>query len=262
VPYCQNCGAEIASGAKFCAECGAKISKQERKPKVPTCPKCGAEIESGEKFCSECGAKVSPKLKKAAAAKKKISAREAKSQEKVMDSQSGGIVFAEKAKTAPKETRDRKPKITFKIDKRKIMFLAGIAIIIVALVGIYMFVSSPMQTGVPVYPEATEATIQGMTIDDILSEIGQTLPTEWSAKMYQTTATAGALTNWYRSNMPGWTNVYDDMMEGVDFSMDILGFTKGSDAAFIVSISVLETRYFIIMEGPAADIQDIISGNF
>ena len=49
---CSACGAKIATGAKFCPECGAK----QGGPAV--CPACGKEIPAGSKFCPECGAKV------------------------------------------------------------------------------------------------------------------------------------------------------------------------------------------------------------
>ena len=48
---CPSCGKQNASGAKFCADCGAKMEIA----KVP-CIKCGAELREGAKFCNECGA--------------------------------------------------------------------------------------------------------------------------------------------------------------------------------------------------------------
>ena len=48
---CPKCGATVAGG-KFCLNCGA--------PLTPTsCPKCGKEIAPGAKFCGECGEKLS-----------------------------------------------------------------------------------------------------------------------------------------------------------------------------------------------------------
>jgi len=47
---CPKCGAEIPEGAKFCNECGNKMTV--------TCPKCGADIKPGVKFCNECGTKI------------------------------------------------------------------------------------------------------------------------------------------------------------------------------------------------------------
>lgn len=47
---CPECGAELVNGAKFCANCGKKISS--------TCPKCGTELAGGAKFCANCGEKL------------------------------------------------------------------------------------------------------------------------------------------------------------------------------------------------------------
>ena len=48
---CPTCGKQNAVGAKFCADCGAKMEIAQ----VP-CVKCGANLREGAKFCSECGA--------------------------------------------------------------------------------------------------------------------------------------------------------------------------------------------------------------
>jgi membrane protease subunit (stomatin/prohibitin family) len=49
---CPNCEAPLASNAKFCPECGAKL-KDAR-----FCEKCGAKMSSEAKFCPECGEKA------------------------------------------------------------------------------------------------------------------------------------------------------------------------------------------------------------
>lgn len=49
---CPNCDAPLASNAKFCPECGAKI--QEKK----FCTECGSALTPGAKFCPECGVKA------------------------------------------------------------------------------------------------------------------------------------------------------------------------------------------------------------
>ncbi len=46
---CPSCGQSVAKG-KFCPECGHKF--------ITNCPKCGAELVSGAKFCLECGEKL------------------------------------------------------------------------------------------------------------------------------------------------------------------------------------------------------------
>jgi len=44
---CASCGAELPSGAKFCAECGTPVAS--------ACRTCGTELVPGQKFCPECG---------------------------------------------------------------------------------------------------------------------------------------------------------------------------------------------------------------
>lgn len=45
---CQNCGTEASVGAKFCATCGAGLTR--------ACPTCGSPFKPGLKFCEGCGA--------------------------------------------------------------------------------------------------------------------------------------------------------------------------------------------------------------
>jgi class 3 adenylate cyclase/tetratricopeptide (TPR) repeat protein len=44
---CSNCAAEVASDARFCAQCG--------QPVAPACPSCGAEVAADARFCASCG---------------------------------------------------------------------------------------------------------------------------------------------------------------------------------------------------------------
>ena len=44
-----SCGASVAGGAKFCPECGQKVTAKQH------CPGCGVEATPGAKFCAECG---------------------------------------------------------------------------------------------------------------------------------------------------------------------------------------------------------------
>ena len=50
---CPECEAPLASNAKFCPECGAKLKA------AVFCPECGAKLTPGSKFCQECGQKLS-----------------------------------------------------------------------------------------------------------------------------------------------------------------------------------------------------------
>jgi class 3 adenylate cyclase len=44
---CTKCGTESATGRKFCAVCGSRLSSR--------CPKCGAENAPSSGFCEDCG---------------------------------------------------------------------------------------------------------------------------------------------------------------------------------------------------------------
>lgn len=48
---CPQCGAPLVPGAKFCPECGTKLSTAK------FCIECGSQILPNAKFCPECGAK-------------------------------------------------------------------------------------------------------------------------------------------------------------------------------------------------------------
>lgn len=38
--HCNNCGAELASGTKFCPKCGTKVEEAQKM----FCPQCGNEL--------------------------------------------------------------------------------------------------------------------------------------------------------------------------------------------------------------------------
>ena len=46
---CASCGGTLATGAKFCANCGTPV------PSKAFCTGCGKELASGAKFCANCG---------------------------------------------------------------------------------------------------------------------------------------------------------------------------------------------------------------
>lgn len=46
--HCSTCGSENPAGAKFCKDCGARLSR--------CCPSCGHEAGADARFCTECGA--------------------------------------------------------------------------------------------------------------------------------------------------------------------------------------------------------------
>ena len=48
---CPNCEAPLATNAKFCPECGTKLTASH-------CTQCGAKLSPNAKFCAECGTKT------------------------------------------------------------------------------------------------------------------------------------------------------------------------------------------------------------
>lgn len=52
VASCPQCGTSLATNAKFCPNCGAKLKNEAH------CTQCGALLQPGAKFCADCGAKT------------------------------------------------------------------------------------------------------------------------------------------------------------------------------------------------------------
>lgn len=73
--FCSNCGKELATGAKFCFECGAPVDKANETVRrtvysgeIHKCPSCGEILQSMTAICPSCGheinsAKLSSALK-------------------------------------------------------------------------------------------------------------------------------------------------------------------------------------------------------
>lgn len=53
---CQNCGGQIADGAKFCPLCGKPVENTENVTQF--CPNCGSKLAPNAAFCNGCGKKV------------------------------------------------------------------------------------------------------------------------------------------------------------------------------------------------------------
>src|SRR5690349_7185106 len=56
---CQQCQQANPPNAKFCRECGVRLTM--------ACPKCNALLETGQKFCNECGTRLTPPAEKSSA---------------------------------------------------------------------------------------------------------------------------------------------------------------------------------------------------
>lgn len=61
---CEKCDKQIKYGAKYCANCGAKLSWGNKESKNHYCSNCGEKIGKGEDYCSNCGESINTKSKK------------------------------------------------------------------------------------------------------------------------------------------------------------------------------------------------------
>lgn len=54
---CEQCGAELLDGAKYCTNCGKEYKEEKM------CPNCNAPIKDGAKFCTKCGCNLEKSVK-------------------------------------------------------------------------------------------------------------------------------------------------------------------------------------------------------
>lgn len=54
---CEQCGAELLDGAKYCTNCGKEYKEEKM------CPNCNAPIKDGAKFCTRCGYNLEKSVK-------------------------------------------------------------------------------------------------------------------------------------------------------------------------------------------------------
>lgn len=57
-PSCTKCRATLATGAKFCAQCGAPAAPATAADTPKFCAQCGGGLNAGARFCSSCGTPV------------------------------------------------------------------------------------------------------------------------------------------------------------------------------------------------------------
>ena len=63
--FCIECGYQLADGAKFCFECGARVNASVSPPveqrktvydgEIHRCPNCGDILDAYESVCETCG---------------------------------------------------------------------------------------------------------------------------------------------------------------------------------------------------------------
>lgn len=64
--FCQKCGAQLADGAAFCANCGTPVGstgtenqrRQVYEGEIRKCPNCGAVLNAFEAVCPSCGFEI------------------------------------------------------------------------------------------------------------------------------------------------------------------------------------------------------------
>ena len=61
VVLCEECGAEVPAGDRFCVDCGAKLPEPEKTEESNVCAKCGKPIMGDARFCIYCGAPIEKK---------------------------------------------------------------------------------------------------------------------------------------------------------------------------------------------------------
>ena len=142
MPFCSNCGNEIALGARFCGSCG-----KEQVISAATCTKCGKTLEENEKFCSGCGTPANVTQKAAPKKNEPKEPRLTKEGRKIIDAGpgSGNKRPTEKSsatKPVQKKNSPRKKKSSSKgCFFRTILILASIVIgaaILIYVVNIFI----------------------------------------------------------------------------------------------------------------------------
>lgn len=64
MPFCTNCGHQVADGVKFCSECGTPINPTQNQRKqvfagdIQKCPNCGELLPSFTANCPSCGYEI------------------------------------------------------------------------------------------------------------------------------------------------------------------------------------------------------------
>lgn len=66
--HCSSCGGKLGEKSRKCGYCGSEITLEERNL-GPACPECFARLPGGARFCSECGVKISPETIRTTSAK-------------------------------------------------------------------------------------------------------------------------------------------------------------------------------------------------
>lgn len=143
-----------------------------------------------------------------------------------------------------------------------IVIVAVIAVVAVAGVAAYLLLAGS-SGGVPIYPGATDFTIEGVTSEEMMEQLtGMSgLPSDWTGDAYQTPDDSTTMMSWYRNQMSGWEKVLDeDLFDMGGVALRALGYTRDTDGALILGMDAMDNYYLMIFTGPAEDMGTIING--
>jgi len=111
---------------------------------------------------------------------------------------------------------------------------------------------STILAGLPKYPGAQVVENADATIQQILTQYG--VSSTWSGKGYITSSSPETVTDWYKSNMSGWEKVLEnttpDTSTGTLITMYSLAYTKGNDAAVIITFDYSGAHIMLLLAGP------------
>jgi len=134
----------------------------------------------------------------------------------------------------------------------------------VAVIGVAAYIlMGGVSGGVPVYPGASDFTVEGMTSEEIMEQLTGMggLPSSWTGKAYQTPDDSTTMMSWYRNQMSGWEKIFDgDLFDFGGISLRALGYTKDTNGAMIMGMDAMDNHYLMIFTGPAEDMGDIVNG--
>jgi len=136
----------------------------------------------------------------------------------------------------------------------RIIAIIVVVVIVIASVGVLVVIrggGSGVLSTLPVYSGAQETNDSRaqQAITGIMTQMG--LPSSWSSKAYTTSASPQTVIDWYKTQMAEWTKVSENATPHENTTVYALVYTKGNDAAVILTFSAGEHgNYLILLSGP------------
>ena len=103
----------------------------------------------------------------------------------------------------------------------------------------------------PIYSGAQETNddIAQQAITNAMTKMNS--PPNWSSKAYTTPASPQTVIDWYKTQMPGWTKVSDNVTSHDNTTLYAVFYTKENDATLIITFSAVgHGNYLILLAGP------------